>query len=99
MLISTVHAHAIVGAWDKAQGAVRAAEALGIPPARARAALVFVGDSGNDAAAFSFFARTVGVANVAPHVPKLPDPPRWVTPSDRGRGFAELAAHLLEARR
>lgn len=99
MLVSTVHAHAIVGDWDKAQGAVRAAEALGVAPERARAHFVFVGDSGNDAAAFSFFERTVGVANVAPHLSKLPRAPRWVTPSDRGRGFAELAAHLIEARR
>lgn len=98
MLVSTVHAHAIVGEWDKAEGAVRAAEALGIARERARERLVFVGDSGNDAAAFAFFAHTVGVANVAPHVPKLPRAPRWITPSDRGRGFAELAAHLLEGR-
>ena len=97
-LVSTVHAHAITGAWDKAKGAVRAAEALGIVHERARTKLLFVGDSGNDSAAFAFFEHTVGVANVAPHLGKLAVPPRFVTQVDRGRGFAELVAHVLEAR-
>jgi HAD superfamily hydrolase (TIGR01484 family) len=94
-LVSSVHAHAIPGAWDKASGAVRSAAAIGVDEARLRDDFAFVGDSGNDAAAFAFFARTVGVANVAPHLSRLPVPPRFVTTLDRGRGFAELVRHLL----
>lgn len=94
-LVSSVHAHAIPGAWDKARGAVSAARSLGIDEARLRSRWIFVGDSGNDAAAFAFFERTVGVANVAAHLARLPVPPRYVTPTDRGRGFAELVRHVL----
>jgi HAD superfamily hydrolase (TIGR01484 family) len=94
-MVSSVHAHAIPGAWDKARGVVRAAAALGLDEAQARRELVFVGDSGNDAAAFAFFERTVGVANVRAHLDRLPVPPRFVTAQDRGRGFAELVRHLL----
>ncbi len=98
-LVSSVHAHAIPGDWDKASGVVRAAAALGIDAERLRARFVFVGDSGNDAAAFAFFARTVGVSNVAAHLARLPVPPGFVTPSDRGRGFAEVVGHLLAGTR
>lgn len=94
-LVSSVHAHAIPGAWDKASGVVRAAASIGIDEARLRSRFVFVGDSGNDAAAFAFFARTVGVANVADHLARLPVSPRFVTTLDRGRGFAELVRHLF----
>jgi len=29
---------------------------------------------------------------------RLPIPPRYVTDSDRGRGFAEIASHLADHR-
>ena len=63
-----------------------------------RARWVFIGDSGNDAAAFEYFPNSVGVANVREQLHRLPVAPRFVTPSDRGRGFAELASHLLRSR-
>jgi len=98
--VSSVHAHAVMGDWDKAKGAVRAlGNVLGVSEAEAKARWLFVGDSGNDAAAFSFFDLTVGVANVKDHVARLPKTPRWVTRSDRGRGFAEVAEAILCARR
>ncbi len=101
-VVSSVHAHAMPGAWDKAIGTVRAlGDVLGIDleGADERARWVFVGDSGNDADAFAWFPVTVGVANVVDHLDRLPTPPRWVTPSDRGRGFAELVDALLAAPR
>lgn len=94
--VSSVHCHIVPGPWDKASGAARAiAEVLGHFDDEQ---WVFVGDSGNDAAAFARFRRSVGVANVRENLHHLPTPPRFVTPSDRGRGFAELAHHLLAAR-
>lgn len=94
--VSSVHAHAMPGDWDKAQGiAGAAAEALGgFDPRR----WIFVGDSGNDAEAFAFFERSVGVANVRAHLGRLPDPPRFVTEAERGEGFSELARAILDAR-
>ncbi|HJL14787.1 MAG TPA: HAD-IIB family hydrolase [Sandaracinaceae bacterium LLY-WYZ-13_1] len=97
--VSSVHAHAVPGGWDKARGVVRAArDALGEDLDADRAAWLFVGDSGNDAAAFAHFEHTVGVANVRAHLPRLEVPPRWVTEAARGAGFVELAAALTEGR-
>jgi len=97
--VSTVHAHATPGSWDKAEGVRRAIlEVLGIEVERELERWVFVGDSGNDAAAFAFFPSSVGVANIRDHLEHLPTVPQYVTDADRGRGFAELATHLRMGR-
>jgi len=97
--VSTVHAHATPGGWDKARGVERALrEVLNVDLDEELHRWVFVGDSGNDAAAFTRFPVSVGVANVREHLHRLPTPPQYVTDSDRGRGFAELAAHLCDSR-
>jgi len=94
--VSTVHAHAVPGPWNKAEGVARALrDVLDTDLDAEIERWVFVGDSGNDAAAFARFPNSVGVANVREHLDRLPTPPGYVTDSDRGRGFAELAAHLL----
>ena len=99
VVVSSVHAHAMRSDWDKAQGTVRAMrEVLGWDEARVRERVLFVGDSGNDAAAFAFFARTAGVANVRDHLASLPRAPGYVSSADRGRGFAEIVGALLAAR-
>lgn len=98
--VSSVHAHAIPGDWDKARGIERAVrDALGLAIDKDRERWLFIGDSGNDAAAFEYFPLSVGVSNVGDFVERLPTPPRFVTKADRGAGFAEMAAHVLEARR
>lgn len=97
--VSTVHAHAAPGLWDKANGVARAIDqVLGFDLSTELERWVFVGDSGNDAAAFEYFPKSVGVANVREQMGRLPVPPRYVTDGDRGHGFAELAAHLAGAR-
>ena len=97
--VSTVHAHAVPGSWDKASGTAAALrDVLGVDVDQERERWVFVGDSGNDAAAFEYFDNSVGVANVREQLHRLPTPPRYVTDSDRGLGFAELARHLLSGR-
>ncbi len=97
--VSTVHAHAAPGDWHKAVGVRRAVkEVLGIDIDAELDRWVFVGDSGNDAAAFAAFPLSVGVANVRDHLDRLPVHPRYVTDANRGLGFAELAAHLLSHR-
>ncbi len=62
-LTSSVHCHALAGDWNKASGIRRALEANPDLP-RADAPWVFVGDSANDADAFGYFDRSVGVANL-----------------------------------
>ena len=96
---SSVHLHATFDEDDKASGAVDfLGRVLGVDAGAALATFAFVGDSGNDAACFAAFETTFGVANVAQHVHRLRVPPRYVTPSAMGRGFAELARVLVSQR-
>jgi len=98
--VSSVHAHAQLGDHDKARGVVRALEELwGLDATCAQQAFLFVGDSGNDAAAFAWFDWTAGVANVVRHLDRLPRPPRFVARAECGLGFAEIAQQILSARR
>jgi hydroxymethylpyrimidine pyrophosphatase-like HAD family hydrolase len=98
-LVSSVHAHALAGSYDKATGtALVLKAALGIELAAQPERWLFVGDSGNDAAGFSFFPVSAGVSNVRDHLASLPKPPQYVSSADRGRGFAEIATRVLQAR-
>lgn len=98
-LVSSVHAHACFHGADKALMAARVAEVLwGEPPDEVAAHYAFIGDSPNDQAAFAFFTASIGVANVARFLPQLRPPPRYVTESPCGHGFAEAIDVLLGAR-
>jgi len=94
--VSSVHLHLVSVAGDKASGTLRLLEdQFGESSAVARGANAFVGDSGNDASAFSAFHLTFGVANVINHLAHLPDPPKFMTKNPRGLGFSELAERLV----
>jgi HAD superfamily hydrolase (TIGR01484 family) len=97
--ISSIHVNGWFGDCDKLATTRRlfAAEFAIDLDARSRE-IVFVGDSPNDAPMFGFFPNAVGVANVRDFAGRLTAEPTWVTPSRGGKGFAELAAALLEAR-
>lgn len=99
---SSIHLHAMPGTWDKASGARRAIALLRDTASESvdlgAPSFAFVGDSPNDEAAFAAFGLSFGVANVRDHWAKLTHRPRFVTSRDRGRGFAELADHILRAR-
>ena len=98
-MVSSVHAHATFQVVNKALGVEKAVrEVYGEDLQKTREHWVFVGDSGNDAAAFAYFRNTVGVANIREHLDKLKVRPRWITQKDYGQGFAELAERLLRAR-
>lgn len=94
---SSVHAHAFFGDYDKATG-IRAALAAATGRAIDDGAVLFVGDSGNDAAAFAAFAQTAAPSNVERFLPTLPVPPRFVAQASHGVGFAEIARTLLARR-
>jgi HAD superfamily hydrolase (TIGR01484 family) len=59
---------------------------------------VYVGDSTNDVLMFEHFPHSVGVANIRRFADQLTHAPRYVTPSERGAGFAEVAAAILATR-
>lgn len=58
----------------------------------------YVGDSTNDQRMFEAFGNSIGVANVRRFMSRLGCLPRYITPSERGAGFAEMAAAVLAAR-
>jgi HAD superfamily hydrolase (TIGR01484 family) len=95
-LVSSVHAHACFHTADKARMSARVAELLwNEPESEVAAHYAFVGDSPNDQAAFAFFTTSIGVANVARYAAVLAPPPRYITPSPGGHGFAEAIDALL----
>jgi HAD superfamily hydrolase (TIGR01484 family) len=90
-----------LGDFDKLAMARRMMAALfatDIDREAAVAACLYVGDSLNDAPMFGFFANSVGVANVAQCLDRLPALPRWITGGAGGAGFVEVADALLRAR-
>ena len=56
---------------------------------------VYVGDSSNDQVMFEHFAHSVGVANIRRFADQLTHPPRYISPGERGAGFAEVVRQLL----
>ncbi len=97
--VSSIHINGWYGEHNKWEGArwiVRTLLQRDVDAERGRWA--YIGDSTNDQLMFEHFPHSIGVANIARFVPQLDHLPRYVTPSERGAGFIELAEHLLAAR-
>lgn len=98
--VSSIHINGWYGTHHKLDGAhwiVR--ERLGRDLDREIHRWVYVGDSTNDQRMFEAFPHSIGVANIRRFLPELTHQPRYVTPSERGAGFAEVVRHLLAHRR
>ncbi|WP_439518052.1 HAD-IIB family hydrolase [Hydrogenophaga sp.] len=96
--VSSIHINGWMGDHDKLAGArwiVR--ERLGRVLDAELDHWVYVGDSTNDARMFGHFPHSVGVANVARFWDALSHHPAYVTRGERGAGFAEVAAAVLDA--
>jgi HAD superfamily hydrolase (TIGR01484 family) len=97
--VSSIHIHGCFGDFNKWTGACWIARALlqrDLPLELDR--WVFVGDSGNDQAMFQHFTHSVGVANIRRYAAELTHLPRYIAPSERGAGFAEVVNAILQAR-
>ena len=95
--VSSIHVNGWIGEHSKWTGARWAVEqALGA--AFDADEWLYVGDSTNDQLMFEHLPLSVGVANIARFVPQLSVLPAYVTRGERGRGFAEVARALLQAR-
>jgi len=96
--LSSIHVNGWFGDYDKLAMSRRlfAAE-FALDLDRDGDALVYVGDSPNDAPMFDFFSRSVGVANIRRFAARIATPPKYVTRASSGAGFAELVARLLAA--
>ena len=96
--VSSIHIHGCFGNFDKWTGAQWIVQQLFQRDLTAELdQWVFVGDSGNDQAMFQHFTHSVGVANISRFEGQLTYLPRYITPSERGAGFAEVAKMLLNA--
>ncbi|MDP3521717.1 MAG: HAD-IIB family hydrolase [Hydrogenophaga sp.] len=97
--VSSIHINGWLGDHNKLVGARWMLEAhTGRVLDNELARWVYVGDSTNDQVMFAHFGHSVGVANIARFVPQLTHLPRYVTPGERGQGFAQVAQAVLEAR-
>ena len=97
--VSSIHINAWFGAHNKLEGARWIVHTLfGRALEAEMERWVYVGDSTNDQVMFEHFPHSVGVANIARFVPQLAHLPRYVTPSERGAGFVELAQAILSTR-
>jgi len=97
--VSSIHINGWLGAHNKYTGACWALQALlGVNLPAEQDNWVFVGDSPNDQVMFQHLPLSVGVANIRHFEGRLVHAPRWVTASERGAGFAEVAKAVLAAR-
>ena len=97
--VSSIHVNGWYGEHNKLEGArwiVR--ELWGRDLAGEMDRWAYVGDSTNDALMFQAFTHSVGVANIARFLPHLQHRPTYVTPAERGAGFAQVAQAILAAR-
>jgi HAD superfamily hydrolase (TIGR01484 family) len=96
--VSSIHINGWFGAHNKLEGARWIVQALwGRDLNTERQHWAFVGDSTNDQLMFEHFEHSIGVANVRRFEATLAHKPRFITPSERGAGFAEVAAAILQA--
>lgn len=94
--VSSIHINGWYGDHDKWTGACWAVrEVLGGDLAADLDRWAYVGDSTNDEAMFRRFRHSIGVANIARFADQLEYAPRYVTRSERGAGFAEVARSLV----
>jgi HAD superfamily hydrolase (TIGR01484 family) len=97
--VSSIHINGWLGEHNKLAGArwiVR--ELFGHELDAEIARWAYVGDSTNDVLMFEHFPHSIGVANIRHFEAELTHPPTYITPSERGAGFAEVAQAILAAR-
>jgi HAD superfamily hydrolase (TIGR01484 family) len=98
--ISSIHVNGWFGRYDKLTMTRRfAREVVGLDIDRDNEAVVFVGDSPNDAPMFAFFRNACGVASVQNFAGRLEAEPAYLTRGGGGQGFVEVAERLIDARR
>jgi HAD superfamily hydrolase (TIGR01484 family) len=98
--VSSIHINGWIGAHNKLQGAHWIVnELFQRDLSKEMHRWVYVGDSTNDQLMFEAFDNSVGVANIARFLPELKHLPRYISNSERGAGFSEVAACLKSSAR
>lgn len=94
--ISNIHVNGWFGDYDKLSMVRRLVQhRFGWELDQGWERVVFCGDSPNDEPMFAAFPLGVGVQNISVFAAQLRSPPAYVTPSEGGKGFAELTEVLL----
>ena len=94
--ISSIHVNGWFGGYDKLSTTkLFMQERFALDLDLHKSEFVFVGDSPNDEPMFEYFPHSVGVANVKKFLDVISSKPAYVTESNCGEGFAELARALL----
>jgi hydroxymethylpyrimidine pyrophosphatase-like HAD family hydrolase len=98
--VSSIHVNGWFGGYNKLSTAkLFLEERFSLPWEEARESFIFIGDSPNDEPMFEAFPLSVGVANIRHFLPSLTHRPAFITSREGGRGFAEMAAILLEGKK
>jgi len=97
--VSSIHVNGWFGTYDKLS-MIRTflSRELGIDADRDREKILFCGDSPNDEPMFSFFPKSVGMANLADFRSRVKHAPTYLASKRAGEGFAETIAHVLARR-
>ncbi len=96
--VSSIHINGWYGGhnkWDGACWIVRQLLQRDLPSEIRRWA--YVGDSTNDQLMFQHFPHSIGVANIRRFEAELEHLPRYITPGERGAGFAQACQAILQA--
>jgi HAD superfamily hydrolase (TIGR01484 family) len=97
--LSSIHINGWIGDYDKltqTQNLLRSE--FGLADEQILQQCIYIGDSPNDEPLWAHFPFSFGVQNVMKYQGRLKYPPRFITPSPGGQGFAELAQLLIDKR-
>lgn len=99
--VSSIHVNGWFGNYDKlsmCKEFVRREFGIELPSqgAKFQNESCFVGDSPNDEPMFGYFENSIGVRNIEKFASQLKTPPKFITPSSGGHGFAEVAEIILK---
>ncbi len=94
--VSSIHVNGWFGDFDKLSTTLALVrEQYGLSSQTLSKTFVYIGDSPNDSPMFSFFERSIGVANVARYEGLMDHWPRYVCRQESASGFAEAVQHIL----
>jgi hypothetical protein len=94
--VSDIHVNGWFGDYDKQTACAQYIEnEFGFSKEAAQTRCVFVGDSPNDEPMFQYFSNSFAVANFKEFADDVKHQPGFLASHEEGRGFAEIAEHLI----
>jgi HAD superfamily hydrolase (TIGR01484 family) len=94
--VSSIHVNGWFGDFDKLSTTRSLmSDQFGLSGEALAKAFIYLGDSPNDSPMFSFFERSIGVANVARYEGLMDHWPTYICRQSSAAGFAEALQHIL----